>query len=94
MSAISQIVEKLKKYPELDFEQDANSISVTPANSFNVWLTKNYNRFTVGFSGWHEDFTEIEEALNYFAFGLSNKSRLKIYKRGSSEYKWVPPILA
>ena len=89
MSAISQIVEKLKKYPELDFEQDANSISVTPVNGFNVWLTENGNLLTVGFSGWHEEFTEIEEALNCFTFGLSDKCRLKVYKRGSFEYKWI-----
>ncbi|QDF74757.1 MULTISPECIES: hypothetical protein [Shewanella] len=93
MSAISQIVEKLQKFPELDYEQSEDFISVNPPNGFNVWLTENENSFTVGFAGWHEDFSEIEDALNCFAFGLSDKCRLKVYKRGSSEYKWIVQAL-
>ena len=93
MSAISQIVEKLKNYPELDYEQSENFISVNPPNGFNVWLTENESSFTVGFSYWHEDFSEIEGALDCFAFGLSVKCRLKVYKRGSSEYKWIVQAL-
>lgn len=89
MSAISQIVEKLKNYPELNYEQSESFISVNPPNGFNVWFTENENSFTVGFAGWHEDFSQAEEALNCFAFGLSGECRLKVYKRGSSEYKWI-----
>ena len=93
MSAISKIVEKLKKYPELDYEQDEGIISVNPVNGFTVWLAENENGYTVGYSGWHDEFTELEEALNCFAFGLSNKCRLKVFKRGSYEYKWVVQAL-
>jgi len=89
MSAISQIIEKLTKYPELSYEKEGNSISVTPDNGFLVWLTETESNLTVGFSGWHEEFSDIEEALNCFAFGLSSKCRLKIYRRGDTEYKWI-----
>ena len=93
MSAISHILEKLKKYPELDFEKSETSICVKPANGFDVWLRENANTLTVGFSNWHEEFDELEEALDCFAFGLSNKCRLKVFKRGDYEYKWVVQAL-
>jgi hypothetical protein len=41
------------------------------------------------FNGWHEDFTEGEEALNCFAFGLSAQCRLLEYHRGNYAYKWA-----
>jgi hypothetical protein len=93
MSVISLIVQKLKMYPELDFVKDKSSISVTPSGGFTVWLTENDNNITVGFNGWHEEFTEQEEALDYFAFGLGSECRLKVYSRGTTEYKWVVQML-
>ena len=93
MSVISRIVEKLKKYPELDYVQEESSISVTPSGGFSVWLTENDNNITVGFNGWHEEFTEQEGAFDCFAFGLSSECRLKVYSRGTTEYKWVVQAL-
>lgn len=45
--------------------------------------------FEVYFNGWHEGFTDASEALECFAFGLSDKCRLKEYSRGDSVYKWT-----
>jgi hypothetical protein len=45
--------------------------------------------YTVFFDGWHEDFDNQEEALNCFAFGLSDECRLKECRRGSFAYKWT-----
>ena len=91
MSAIACIVEKLKKYPELSFKLEANTIAVKPADAdgFAVWLSERDGGYTVGFDGWHEEFENEEAALNCFAFGLSGKCRLKVDYRGSFPYRWT-----
>ncbi len=89
MNSIEEVKEKLKNYPELEWEEENSTISVTPKDGFTVWLTESEEDCTVGFNGWHEEFSDKSEALNCFAFGLSDKCRLKVYCRGSTEYKWV-----
>jgi hypothetical protein len=91
MGTIEKIKAKLQKYPHVKYECDHNSISVFPASDdgFTVSLTVNPGSYTVSFNGWHEDFQSEEEALNYFAFGLSSDCRLKEYRRGSFAYKWT-----
>jgi hypothetical protein len=90
MSAIACIVEKLKKYPELSFKLEANTIAVEPTSpdGFAVWLSERDGGYTVSFDGWHEEFESEEAALNCFAFGLSDKCRLKIEYRGDFPYRW------
>lgn len=93
MSLIAKIIEKLKKYPQLIVDEDKYGISVTPDGGFTVWATENENSYTVGFEGWHEEFDNIDEALNCFAYGLSNKCRLKIIERGNVAHRWVAQSL-
>jgi hypothetical protein len=46
-------------------------------------LTENQsNGYTVSFEGWPEDFGNADEAMNAFAFGLSDEARLREYRRG------------
>jgi hypothetical protein len=91
MNAIEQIVEKLRKYPHLKFELGESSITVQPTSSqgFTVGLEITGSRHTVFFNGWHEDFQGQEEALDCFAFGLSDECRLKECRRGSFAYRWT-----
>ena len=89
MHCISEIKKKLKSYPELEWELDGSTISVSPQGGFTVWLTESDEDCTVGYNGWHEEFTNKEEALECFAFGLSENCRLKVFSRGNMEYKWV-----
>lgn len=65
MNAISEIVARLQKY-EAHYEVKGDTIFVTPAteNGFTVSLTEEVSGYTVGFNGWHEEFTERQEALN------------------------------
>lgn len=90
MSAIACIVEKLKKYPELSYKLEINAVTVesTDRDGFAVWLSVRDAGYTVGFEGWHEEFESEEAALNCFAFGLSDKCRLKIEFRGNFPYRW------
>jgi len=96
MSLIDDIKKKLEKYPHIQYECNASSITVLPsdADGFSVDLTENSgNCYTVSFEGWHEDFEDAEEAMNAFAFGLSDECRLREYRRGGFPYKWTPEYL-
>jgi hypothetical protein len=90
MNAIEEIRAKLQKYPDAKFETGANHIRVFPASEkgFQVELITGNNNHIVHFNGWHEEFGDVKEALNCFAWGLSTKCRLKEYRRGGVAYKW------
>ena len=91
MNVIEEIEARLQKYPHAKYESAADSISVFPTSDdgFTVNLVVHQNSYTVSFNGWHEDFQNVEEALNCFAFGLSSDCRLKEYRRGRYAYKWT-----
>ena len=91
MRTIEKIVEKLRKYPQLTYSRDEDSITVDPPTEegFSVYLTEKDSGFTVGFDGWHEEFEDEAEALDAFTFGLSNCCRIRVTKRGASECKWA-----
>ena len=89
MNCINEIKKKLENYPELKWELENSTISVSPKGGFTVWLTESEEDCTVGYNGWHEEFSDKEQALQCFAFGLSEKCRLKVFSRGNTEYKWV-----
>jgi len=92
MNRIEEIKAKLRNYPELHIKSDKKSIQVLPnsADGFSVEFAINPGGgYLVSFEGWHENFEDETEALNAFAFGLSNKCRLKEYRRGRFAYKWT-----
>ena len=92
MKLIEEIKSRLSKYPDVRAESDESSITVLPASTtgFSVTLTENQgNGYTVSFEGWHEDFENADEAMNAFAFGLSDEARLREYRRGGFSYKWT-----
>jgi hypothetical protein len=91
MNAIEEIKERLRKYPHVRYEVGASSISVLPTSNdgFTVGLEVSQNQITVFFNGWHEHFQEQDEALDCFAFGLSDECRLKECRRGNFAYRWT-----
>lgn len=91
MDAIEQIKAKLRKYPHVNYELGKSSITVLPTSSkgFSVSLETTGMGHTIYFNGWHENFQREEEALDCFAFGLSDECRLKEYRRGSFAYRWI-----
>jgi hypothetical protein len=86
------IVEKLKKYPKARYGVGKNQLGVLPnmpngfiatirlvtANNFEVWL-----------DGWHDHFETYKEARECLAFALSNRCRLKRYRKGSFSFRWT-----
>jgi hypothetical protein len=91
MDPIEEIKTKLRKYPHLKYESDASSIRVLPMSDdgFTVELEGTHGRYTVSFNGWHENFNDAAEALDCFAFGLSDQCRLKEYRAGNFAYRWA-----
>jgi|GEM_PF-2755409 len=78
--------------PEVNFEQKDGAITIFPnePTGFAVSLFVHSDMaYTVYFDSWHEEFTQAEEALECFAFGLSDQCRLKVSKRGGKPYKWT-----
>ena len=90
--AISEIIERLKKYPKAEYELSENSIIIkgNDDNDLAVSLTSNGNEnYSVAFDIWHEEFDNEIDVLNCFAFGLSKDCRLKTTKKGGKPIKWT-----
>ena len=88
---IQKLKDKLDKYPNIKYQFEDNSLTVssTEETTFPVSLHVNRHVFTVSFKSWHEDFKHEKEALNCFMLGLTNLCRLKVLSRGKFEYKWI-----
>ena len=87
---ISRIKEKLQKYPHVTYTSSDGVLEI-PAQSptgFRVWIRERGSDITVGFEGWHEEFTDAEAALKCFAFGLSTACRLRVFRCLGTDYKW------
>jgi len=90
MPAIEKILEKLSKYPTLKFGRLGNRLEIDKSNpeGFNMTFIEDKDGYTVYFgpNRWH--FENEDEALDYLAFGLSDKCRLREIVRGSP-HKWI-----
>ena len=91
MTTIEKIEAKLANSPELSYQATDDHIAIAPPTEagFTDWLTVPPPGFTVGFDGWHEEFDCKDEALNAFAFGSSERCRLKVTQRCDSDGAWV-----
>lgn len=90
MSPVEQIVMKLRKYPWIKYEATEKSIEVQglDENGFPVSFMEEGAEFTVYLGPCHWHFEDLNEALDYFGFGLSKKCRLREVIRGRP-YKWI-----
>ncbi|NOT88035.1 MAG: hypothetical protein HOP03_07625 [Lysobacter sp.] len=92
-SPLDAIRRKLRGYPRLSVVDTGDSITVkaqTP-DGFAVSFHSGDGEYTVSMDGWHAHFdaTQIETALNCFAFGLSDTARLEVHSRGGRDYRWT-----
>jgi hypothetical protein len=55
---------------------------------FRVWIRERGSDFTIGFEGWHEEFTDADAAFKCFAFGLSTACRLRVFRCLGTDFKW------
>lgn len=89
--SIQKIQEKLKNLPNAHFAIQDDWLEVTPSSDkgFPVSLYDYGDELIVSFGGWHQNFKDADEALDCFGFGLSSRCRLKVFCRGTFEYKWI-----
>lgn len=82
-----EILTRLEKYSGFEVARDSESLSVICdcEGSFEVSIYRNGDGFQVGYDGWHEDFEDLEQALDCFTFGLSDQCRLKVKMRGETD---------
>ena len=85
------IVTKLNDYCGFALDVGDAYISVVCDNSesFEVSMFRSGSQYQVGFDGWHEHFDAEEDAVQCFAFGLSDECRLKVVKRGAMDCRWT-----
>lgn len=91
-STIWKIKEKIIAHNEIKIvEENENSIIVKPdgEKSFPITVLKKDGKYFVYFKGWNQSFDTEEEALDVFAFGLSEDCRLKVVTVKDVEYKWI-----
>jgi hypothetical protein len=63
---ILRIKEKLQRYPHVTYTTSERHLAI-PAQSptgFRVWIQERPDGYTVGFDGWHAEFTDGDEAFN------------------------------
>lgn len=91
MRTIEKIENKLKKHPSVKYALTGDTITFNAMDDtgFSVWLMERKPGYTVGYDGWHEQFDDEEEALQAFAFGLSDECRLKVIRRGNTDCAWI-----
>ncbi|MHC4747820.1 MAG: hypothetical protein ACYS18_10995 [Planctomycetota bacterium] len=94
MTAVEKLKQRLKDFPQVEYEESADQIRVSPKdkNGFEVIFNcdADGNSF-VFFNGWHEDFScdQIDDAIGCFLWGLTDTVRLKVKSRGAFEYHWT-----
>ena len=94
MTAIEKLKQKLKDFPQVEYEESTGQIRVSPKNKkgFEVIFDCDVdNNSFVFFNGWHEKFSsdQIEDAIGCFLWGLTDSVRLKVKSRGGFEYHWT-----
>ncbi len=91
---IKSIKDILDNYSGFELYTENNVIEVHPDNNgFLVSLTVENFEYIVQWGMCHQhydnQFKKMEEGLFLFWAGLSEMSRLRIYKRGNSKYNWI-----
>jgi hypothetical protein len=87
---IERIKDKLAKHPRCKYAATTTSLETEPADGgFSVGVRIGNSAIVVNFDGWHEHFASDEDALNCFAFGLSEACRLEVVYRGDLPVRWT-----
>lgn len=89
---LNEVLELLKKYPQVKFERREDSVLVPPTSpeGYPVLIEQIWEgHYAVSFGGWQKDFSNLEEAVACFVMGLSNHCRLKVETKGKKPVRWT-----
>ena len=86
----------LRRYPQAECEDSPKHVTVLPLDDegFAVEFVvaeqrSGVARFAVSCDGWHREFLDFDNALACFTSALSDSTRLEVWVRGSTPYKWT-----
>jgi hypothetical protein len=78
---IAALLGKLSLYPQIQHRLVRDGCEVDPPNDggFKIGLYQHHGHWVVGFGegGMHEEFSDPTDALEFVAFGLSDRCRLR-----------------
>lgn len=83
---------RLRDVPSIRVIEGPASIRAecTLAGGFPVEMSAESGEYLVSFGdGWHEHFSDADEAARCFMFGLSARCRLRVDLRGGAPHRWT-----
>lgn len=84
----------LKRFPELSYEVGENQITVARPNDrgFSVWFLNygSHSKYEVGFDRVWMPIEDAYEAINCFAWALTDRCLLRTEKQGDNAISWAP----
>ncbi len=94
-TALSRLIDRLTS-GGVPFEVHDDTVIVRAAHraGFDVSFAETATGYLVGYDGWQEHFTDEHRALSCFEFGLSDRCRLKVFRRSTRPYRWTVEYLA
>src|SRR5438874_13740503 len=78
--------------PTIKFTLERDLLRVLPHTSDEyeaVIRQARTGEYTVWLDSWHEEFQEYPPARDCFLFGLSDRCRIKVFKKASFRFRWV-----
>jgi hypothetical protein len=89
--AVAEVCDRLAKYPHVKWSRSEFGVTIQPVDGegFEIELEREGDGYYVRFWGWHEHPESAAEALEWVAFGLSNRCRLAVHYRWSTPVRWV-----
>jgi hypothetical protein len=78
------------RFPDLDHVRSRDHFAIPPRrpDGFVIRCVEITSGVVVHFDGWHEEFADAEAAARCIAFGLSNRCRLAVHRKGAVEFIW------
>lgn len=94
-AVLVKLREGLQHVPNAEIVERPNSITVRPANpdGYAVSLEVGASECVISLEGWHEHFTNADEAIAFFGLALSVDARLAITYRGQMPVRWTFEVL-
>jgi hypothetical protein len=94
VNILDRVEATLERYPTIRYERSPESVEVhaTTPDGFDVSITAADSSTIVHYDGWHEHFDTPDEALNCFMSGLTEGVRLRVFSRGTYDYKWIAEL--
>lgn len=91
MKTLADLTQRLERHSDIRFDSSDKRLTIRAKDEsgFDITVLDEEFQVTVYFEGWHNHFQNMEEALQCVGFGLSDKCRIKVDRRGTTAYRWT-----